>query len=40
MADKEDSSTLAPTDVFHLAKAFLLKLGVTHGEDFIDNQDF
>ena len=37
--DDQDCSTTACRDVTHFSHTFLLKLGVSHGQDFIDNQN-
>ena len=39
MTDKDDCSA-SRTDVAHFAEAALLKAGITHSEDFIDQEDF
>ena len=38
VADKQHRAAAAG-DLAHLAEAFLLELGVTNGQDFVDNQD-
>lgn len=39
MANEQYGSTAGGADILHLANSFFLEFGITHGEDFIDNED-
>ena len=39
MADEQHRAPASAADILHLADGFFLELGVTDGQDFIDDQD-
>ena len=40
MAHEQNSTALPFTDILHLTDGFLLELGVTHGENLVNDENF